>query len=184
MTNSFLINITGVIGLLINVYSLTRRSDQALRGIIGVGFGVWMVNNLLLAAYSAAALCGVAMTRQAVAVYVVEKVRVRSKVALCLFFVLLVLGFSAYTWQGWGTVFACVSSLFSTVAMFFFKGARLRLTVAFAYALWGCATICYQAWWALGANVLLTTAAFWGYWQLARPVERDAPLASPPTNLG
>jgi hypothetical protein len=166
MTTTFFINVTGVIGLLLNIYSLTRRSDQSLRGIIGIGFGVWMVNNLLLSANSAAALCGVAMTRQAVAVYLVERVSQRTKFWLCALFVGLVTGFSFFTWQGWGTVFACLSSLFSTVAMFFFSGARLRITVAFAYALWAGATICYQAWWALAANILLTAAAFWGYWQL------------------
>ena len=164
----FWINITGATGLLVNADSLTRKSDTLLRSLIGLGFAFWTVNNVLLGAWTAAALCGVAMTRQIVASWLPYDTSMRLKSMLCIGFLSVILGLTLWTWNSWGSVLACISSFLSTVAMFYFSGARLRATVGFAYLFWCAATIWYHAEWAFVSNVLLTLAAFWGYFQLRK----------------
>lgn len=163
-----LVDATGVLGLGINAYSLTRKSDNSLRALIGVGFVVWSLNNWLLAAYSAAALCLVAATRQAVAVHVAKTGLERSRHAWFAVFMAAVVGSSLATWNGMGTVFACLSSTLSTIAMFYMTGPRLRLTVAVAYALWALTTWYAGSTWGVAANLMLTATATFAFLKLRR----------------
>lgn len=176
MTVDF-VTLTGVLGLGINAFSLTRKSDHALRALIGLGFVVWALNNWLLAAHTQAVLCLVAASRQAVAVLVARHsnaLQVRG--AWFAFFMVIVAGSSLLTWNGWGTAYAALSSTLSTVAMFYLSGARLRLTVAAAYALWALTTYCAGSAWGVAANVMLTATALHAYYRLKRP---DSPVAAP-----
>jgi hypothetical protein len=176
MTQTFWVHATGILGLAINAYSLTRASDHLLRAFIGVGFVVWSLNNWLLGATSAAALCLVAASRQAVAVKVAQRSAARERHAWFALFMTAVVGSTIATWHGMGTVFAAASSTLSTIAMFYMGGALLRLTVAMAYALWTLTTWYAGSSWGVVANVMLTATAVYAYFQLRR-----AQLASPPS---
>jgi hypothetical protein len=173
-----LVDVTGSLGLAINAYSLTRNSDNALRALIGVGFVVWSLNNWLLGAYSAAALCLVAATRQGVAVLVARKDPGIYRHVWFGVFMAAVVGSSLATWKGWGTAYACLSSTLSTIAMFYLAGPHLRLTVAAAYALWALTTWYAGSTWGVVANLMLTSTAFYAFLKLRRESKRNALAAS------
>jgi hypothetical protein len=169
MDASHFIHATGIVALTLNVRGLVGASDKSLRRSTGIASAIWAVNNLLLGAHTAAALSMVSVGRQASA-EAVQNRTLRTRLIAFLAMVVITLGASALTWNGWTTVCTGAGSLVGTWAMFYLRGMRLRMAMVLVASLWMYNAWAYNAWWQMVANVASGSAALFGAWRARQAI--------------
>src|ERR1700741_1586905 len=125
MDLDFLIHLTGVCALVLNVLAIVRTCERRLRLQSGAAGLVWALNNLLLDAHTAAALSLVSAGRTASSAATLRSGEARRRLAF-IGFAALTLLVAGLTWQGWLSVFLVSASLLSTYSMFYMRGPALR----------------------------------------------------------
>ncbi|RZL86028.1 MAG: hypothetical protein EOP82_31385 [Variovorax sp.] len=171
MDATHLIHATGLVALSLNVRGLVGASDRSLRTSNGIASAIWALNNLLLGAYTAAALSAVSVGRQASA----EAVQHRSSRTRLIAFIAMVsitLAVSALTWNGRTTMCTGAGSLVGTWAMFYLRGTSLRLAMVLVAALWMYNAWAYNSWWQMIANSAAGAAALLGAWRARRAIQK------------
>ncbi|MBS0340040.1 MAG: YgjV family protein [Proteobacteria bacterium] len=164
MTATYLIHITGLVALVLNVRGLIGSSDKSLRAASGIASAIWALNNFLLGAHTAAALSAVSVGRQASA-EAVQCRSARTRLAAFLAIVAITVVASALTWKGSTSLFTGAGSLVASWAMFYLRGIALRLAMVLVAALWMYNAVAYNAWWQIVANGAAGGAALLGAWR-------------------
>jgi hypothetical protein len=167
LSTEVLVHATGLAALAINVLSMLCRCDLALRRHSVFAGCLWAVNNVLLGAHSAAALTVVSISRTATSAATLRRSRVARR-NVFLTFVAITLAVAAATWGGWASAVTLLASVMSTYAMFYMRGARLRLSMLVASLLWMVNAWQYDSWEQMAANVLTAGAALYSAWTLSR----------------
>ncbi len=167
MTASLLLNASGLVALALNISGLLKPSDAGLRQKAGLAAALWALNNLLLGAYTAAALSVLVVARQ-FAAQRMQDASAQHRVRACAVFVLLTLLVGTATWQGWSSVFTVTGTVLATVAMFYLSGARLRLALLVTSLLWLGHAWVFHSIWQMVANVSAAAAAGVGAWSARR----------------
>ncbi len=167
MDNEFLIHLTGVCALVLNVLAIIRTCERRLRVQSGIAGLVWALNNLLLGAHSAAALSLVSAGRTASSAATLQSGAPRRRLAFAGFAALTLL-VSALTWQGWLSVFLVTASLLSTYAMFYMRGSALRWVMLLVSMLWMINAWSYGSWEQVAANAATAAAALYAAWRAGR----------------
>ena len=167
MSTDFLIHLTGLSALVLNVLAIVRTCERRLRLQSGAAGLVWALNNLLLDAHSAAALSLVSAGRTASSAVTLQSGERRRRLAFIGFAALTVL-VAALTWQGWLSVFLVIASLLSTYAMFYMRGPALRWVMLLVSMLWMINAWSYGSWEQVAANAATGAAALYAAWRTAR----------------
>ena len=167
MSNEFLIHLTGVCALILNVLAIIRTCERRLRLQSGIAGLVWALNNLLLGAHSAAALSLVSAGRTASSAATLQSDRARRRLAFVAFAALTLL-VCALTWQGWLSVFLLTASLLSTYSMFYMRGPALRWVMLLVSMLWMINAWSYGSWEQVAANAATAGAALYAAWRAGR----------------
>jgi hypothetical protein len=158
MANEFLIHLTGVSALILNVLAIVRTCERGLRLQSGAAGLVWALNNLLLGAHSAAALSLVSAGRTASSAATLQSDETRRRLAFAAFAMLTLL-VSALTWQGWLSALLLSASLLSTYSMFYMRGPALRWVMLLVSMLWMINAWTYGSWEQVAANAVTAGAA-------------------------
>ena len=169
------IDVTGVIALSLNIRALVGASDRTMLKTTGWASAIWAMNNLLIGAYTAAALSALSVGRQASASMLMDHPTRTKSIAFAVL-VAATLSIAALTWNGIGTLFPVTGSLIASYAVLYMRGAALRWSMVLVSALWMYNAIAYDAWWQIAANGLAGTAAAAGAMR-ARPVKPEECLA-------
>lgn len=180
MNTLYLIHFTGLAALLLNVSGLVRSCDRTLRLRGGIAAVLWMLNNLLLGAHTAAALCAVSAGRQAVST-VTHTGSARWRLAACLGFMSISMTAVLLTWHGWPTLLMAAAAMISNYAMFYLHGRQLRLAVLIGSALWMYNAWTFDSWEQMIANVVTALAGAygaWSLWQADQRAQAQAAIAS------
>lgn len=160
MADELFIHATGLCALVLNVAAILRTCERSLRMHTGIAGVVWALNNLLMGAHTAAALSLVSASRTASsAVTLRSGERVRR--AAFLGFVVLTIGVSLLTWQGWLSILLTLASVLSTYSMFYLRGRALRWVMLVSSALWMVNAWCYGSWEQTAANAATALAALY-----------------------
>ena len=167
MSNEFLIHLTGMCALVLNVLAIVRTCERRLRLQSGVAGLVWALNNLLLDAHSAAALSLVSAGRTASSAATLQSGETRRRLAFVAFAALTLL-VAALTWQGWLSVFLVAASLLSTYSMFYMRGRALRWVMLLVSMLWMINAWSYGSWEQVAANAATGAAALYAAWRAGR----------------
>jgi hypothetical protein len=156
-----LIHATGVCALALNVVALVHPCERSLRVQSGLAGVVWVLNNLLLGAHTAAALSLVSAGRTATSA-VTLSTRANIRRVVFVGFLLLTLLVGVLTWQGWPSALMVVAGPLSSFAVFYLRGRTLRLTMLLVSALWMYNAWLYDSWEQMAANALTAAAALYG----------------------
>jgi len=159
-----LIHATGFAALALNVSGLVRTSDRSLRHSTGWASALWAANNLLMGANSAAALSALSVGRQASA-SAVQGRSDRTKLLCCLALLAATLAVGLFTWNGLASLFTMAGSMLATYAMFYTRGAVLRVAMVGVAALWMYNAWAYDSWWQMLGNAINGSAAAYGAWR-------------------
>ena len=171
MSTDFLIHLTGMSALVLNVLAIVRTCERRLRLQSGAAGLVWALNNLLLDAHSAAALSLVSAGRTASSAATLQSGVTRRRLAFAGFAALTML-VAGLTWQGWLSLFLVVASLLSTYAMFYMRGPALRWVMLLVSMLWMVNAWTYGSWEQVAANAATGAAALYAAWRTARTQAR------------
>ncbi|WP_372525140.1 YgjV family protein [Piscinibacter sp.] len=174
-TTNLLIHATGMFALALNVIALARTCERSLRVQSGVAGIAWALNNLLLGAYTAAALSLVSAGRTATSAATLQ-CGARLRQAVFLAFTALTLAIAAATWQGWSSVLLTIASVLSTYATFYLRGRAHRWSMLVVSALWMHNAWCNDSWEQMLANAATAVAALYGAWSLTA-VQNSRPTA-------
>jgi hypothetical protein len=166
--SSLLIHVTGFAALALNVSGLIGASDRTLRHSTGWASALWAANNLLMGAQSAAALSVLSVGRQASA-SVVQGRDDSTRRWTCAVFLLVTLVVGALTWNGVATLLTTTGSMLATYAMFYMRGAPLRIAMLGVATLWMYNAWAYDSWWQMFGNLVTGGAAAYGAWRAKRP---------------
>jgi len=166
MSSELLIHASGLAALVINVLALLCRCDLAMRRQSVVAGCLWTLNNVLIGATAAAALSVVSVSRTVSSAATLESSRIARRNS-CAFFTALTLVAALITWNGWLSLVTLTASVISTWAMFYLRGATLRLVMLLVSAMWMVNAWQYESWEQMAANVVTAGAAAYGAWQLA-----------------
>ncbi len=164
MSSDLIINATGVAALAMNLRGLAQDSDNSLRKSSAWSSALWALNSFLLGAHSAAAMNVLSVGRQATAASVgTHAARLRALACVCFMAVAVIA--ALVTWNGLATASTTAASMLATGAMFYLRGARLRVALAVVAALWIYNGIVYEAWWQLISTLLSLVMAMFGAWR-------------------
>jgi hypothetical protein len=158
------VDATGFIALALNVSGLIGQDDRMLVKTSGWASAVWALNNLLIGAHAAAALAAISVGRQAIASTLQNDQGPRKTLAFAAL-VMSVLLAGVLTWNGIGTLFLLGGSVTATYAMFYLRGAGLRLAMVLVSVLWMYNAVTYGSWWQIAANVVAGGAAAVAAWR-------------------
>jgi hypothetical protein len=167
MSSDLLAHATGLAALVINVCALLCRCEIRLRRHSVAAGCLWAINNVLLGAHSAAALTVVSASRTATAATTLERGCVARRNAF-LVFAALTLAAGLLTWHGWTSGVTLAASVMSTYAMFYMRGAPLRVSMLVASMMWMVNAWQVGSWEQMAANVITGSVAAYGAWTLAR----------------
>ncbi len=175
MSSELLIHASGLAALVINVLALLCRCDLAMRRQSVVAGCLWTLNNVLIDATAAAALSAVSVSRTVTSAATLERSHVARR-NTCAFFTVLTLAAGALTWNGWLSAVTLAASIISTWAMFYLRGATLRLVMLLVSGMWMVNAWQYASWEQMAANLVTAGAAAYGAWQLSarKSVAADA----------
>ncbi|MED5619922.1 YgjV family protein [Ideonella sp. BN130291] len=200
LSTELFVHATGLAALAVNVLSLLCRCDMTLRRRSMFAGCLWTLNHVLLGAHSAAALTVVSISRTATSATTLDGSRVARR-NIFLVFIGITLAVSAATWGGWASAVTLLAAIMSTYAMFYMRGARLRLSMLAGSLLWMVNAWQYGSWEQMAANLLTACAAVYGAWTLrgvdasndagkarggpaATALQRQAPLAATSPSAG
>jgi hypothetical protein len=175
MSFDLLVHASGIAALVVNVCALLCRCEVGLRRQTVAAGCLWAVNHVLLGAHSAAALTVVSASRTATAASTLERSRIARRNAFLAFAALTIVA-GLVTWNSWTSGVALAASVMSTYAMFYMRGAPLRLSMLAASVLWMVNAWEYGSWEQMAANVITGVVAAYGAWTVSRSAstERDA----------
>jgi hypothetical protein len=162
---------TGLVALGMNIRALLGVSDRHLMRASGIASALWALNNLLIGAHTAAALSALSVGRQATAEKLQDGRAVPRAVAFAILLV-ATLSIAWLTWEGPVSLFVVAGSVTMTWAVFYTRGAGLRLAMLAANAMWMVNAVAHDSWWQIAASVLVGGAAALGAWR-ARQAQRD-----------
>ena len=163
MLSTFLAHATGLAALGLNIRGLLTRHDGKLRTTTGVAAALWALNNLLIGAETAAMLSVLAAGRQASSVATERRPRLQAWT--CAAFVALNIVAAVATWDGLPSLATGCAALMVTYAMFYLRGAKLRLVMLASALLWGYSAVVFDSWEQIAANVVSAAAAAMGAWR-------------------
>lgn len=166
MSSELLIHASGLAALVINVLALLCRCDLAMRRQSVVAGCLWTLNNVLIDATAAAALSAVSVSRTVTSAATLDRGHVARR-NTCAFFTALTLAAGALTWNGWLSAVTLTASIISTWAMFYLRGATLRLVMLLVSGMWMVNAWQYDSWEQMAANLVTAGAAAYGAWQLS-----------------
>jgi len=172
MSTEFLIHLTGLCALVLNILAIVRTCERRLRLQSGMAGLVWALNNLLLDAHSAAALSLVSAGRTASSAATLQSGETRRRLA-CAGFAALTVLVAALTWQGWLSVFLVAASLLSTYSMFYMRGPALRWVMLLVSMLWMINAWSYGSWEQVAANAATAATALYAAWRAERAVSQS-----------
>jgi hypothetical protein len=173
MPTDILIHATGLCALAVNVIAMIHTCERSFRVRSGIAGMIWALNNLLLGAYSAAALSLVSAGRTATSAAVMRSEgRLRRRTFLG--FAVLTLAVGVLTWDGWPSACLITASLLSTYAMFCMSGRSLRWSMLIVSALWMYHAWANDSWEQMAANAITGAAALYGAWRIDRCAELPA----------
>jgi len=164
MPSEFIINATGVAALAINLRGLAQKSDYSLQKANAWSSALWALNSFLMGAHSAAAMNMLSVGRQATAASV-ETRAAKIRALVCAAFLAIAAVMAWVTWNGLSTACAASASMLATWAMFYLRGARLRVALALVAALWIYNGVVYEAWWQLISTLMSLGMAMFGAWR-------------------
>ncbi len=167
MSNEFLIHLTGMCALVLNVLAIVKTCERRLRLQSGVAGLAWALNNLLLGAHLAAALSLVSAGRTASSAATLQGNAARRRQAFVAFAALTLL-VCALTWQGWLSAILLTASLLSTYSMFYLRGPALRWVMLLVSMLWMINAWSYGSWEQVAANAATAAAALYAAWRAGR----------------
>lgn len=168
----WLVRLTGLVALFLNIGGLLVASDVRLKFLLTAGSVFWGLQNWLLGAYTAAAVTSVSVVRQATSVKLHYRTfKVRGLAAL--FFAVLTLSAGLLVWQGWADVFSLCAALTGTVATFLFSGWRLRLALLLATVFWVASGVAYSAWEQALSGCISASAALLGFYRSTRKEQQQ-----------
>jgi hypothetical protein len=171
MPFEWFIHASGLGALVLNVAALVHPCERRLRIRSSLAGTAWALNNLLLGAYTAAALSLVSAGRTAASAAVLSAGERRRRLGFVAF-ALVTLAVGALTWHGWPSALIIAASLISTYAMFHLRGVRLRLALIASSALWMHSAWYHDSWEQMAANLISALAALVGMWQIERAERR------------
>jgi hypothetical protein len=174
MSSEFLAHATGLAALFVNVCALLCRCEVALRRQSVFAGCLWAINNVLLGAHSAAALTVVSASRTATSASTLQRGGAARRNA-CLGFMALTVAAASLTWSGWLSAVTLAASVMSTYAMFYMRGAPLRLSMLLASLLWLVNALHVGSWEQVAANVITGGVAAYGAFTLSRTAPVPAP---------
>jgi len=178
MSSDFLVHASGIAALVVNVCALLCRCEVALRRQTVAAGCLWAINHVLLGAHSAAALSVVSASRTATAASTLERSRIARRNAFLAFAALTVVAGLA-TWNGWTSGVTLAASVMSTYAMFYMRGAALRLSMLAASMLWMVNAWEYGSWEQMAANVVTGVVAAYGAWTVSRSAPAPSDVQEP-----
>jgi hypothetical protein len=158
------VDATGLVALTVTLRALLGASDRQLMRASGVASALWALNSLLIGAHLAAALGVLSVGRQATAA-TLQDAGVAPRAAAFAILLAATLGLAWLTWEGPVGLFAVAGSVTVTWAVFYTRGAELRLAMLAANAMWMVNAIAHDAWWQIAANLLAGGAAAYGAWR-------------------
>jgi hypothetical protein len=164
MSLELIINATGVAALALNLRGLAQKSDHSLRKSSAWSSALWALNSFLMGAHSAAAMNMLSVGRQATAASV-ESRAFRVRAVVCAIFLAIAAVLALVTWNGATTACTASASMLATWAMFYLRGARLRVALAVVAALWTYNGLVYEAWWQLISTLMSLAMAMFGAWR-------------------
>jgi hypothetical protein len=164
MLTSLFAHATGIAALSLSLRALITRSDRDLNRTTGLSAVLWALNNLLLGAHTAAALSAVAAGRQASTSYAERRGPQIRRQSCGLFIAITVLA-GALTWEGWISVPTTAATVLVSYAVFYSRGAQLRLIMLVSAALWMMSAWTLGSWEQILANALTAAAAAVGAWR-------------------
>jgi hypothetical protein len=167
MLSHYLVDVTGLVALSLNLSALVRSSDRALVRTTGLASAIWALNNLLIGAQTAAALSALSVGRQVSASFLRDQ-SMRTKAIAVAIIAAATLLIAAATWSGFGTMFPVLGSLMASYAMFYMRDAALRWAMVAVNALWMVNAVAAGSWWQIAANGIAGAAGVIGAWR-ARP---------------
>ena len=172
MDNEFLIHLTGVCALVLNVLAIIVTCERRLRVHSGIAGLIWALNNLLLGAHSAAALSLVSAGRTASSAVTLQGAAAPRRFAFVGFAALTMI-VCALTWQGWLSVVLLTALLLSTYAMFYMQGPALRWVMLLVSMLWMINAWSYGSWEQVAANAATAATALYAAWRAERAVSQS-----------
>jgi hypothetical protein len=164
MSLELFINATGVAALAVNLRGLAQKSDRSLQNSSAWSSALWALNSFLLGAHSAAAMNMLSVGRQATAASV-DSQAARVRAIACTAFLAIAAIMALVTWNGATTACTASASMLATWAMFYLRGARLRVALAVVAVLWIYNGLAYEAWWQLISTLLSLAMAMFGAWR-------------------
>jgi hypothetical protein len=146
--------------------AMARTCERSLRIQSAIAGLAWALNNLLLGAYTAAALSVVSAGRTTTSVAVMRS-GASLRRAVFIAFASLTLGIAVATWDAQLSLWITVASLLSTYAMFYMTGASLRWSMLVVSALWMEHAWSHGSWEQVAGNAVTGLAALYGAWRLS-----------------
>jgi hypothetical protein len=182
-TSDFLVHAAGMSALAINVVAMANTCERSLRVQSAIAGLAWALNNLLLGAYTAAALSLVSAGRTTTAVAVIRCAAPVRRTAF-IAFASLTVGVAAATWNSQSSLLIIVAALLSTYAMFYLSGPSLRWSMLFVSALWMDHAWSHGSWEQIAANALTGVAAVYGAWRVRDSLQPPAGMGEPDRSTG
>ena len=158
---------SGALALALNVYGYLHPDDRRLRMLGTVGAALMSTHNLLIGAWTAAALHVLFMVRNLISAHLVGRAQ-RSKAVWCTGFMLATLTLAVVTWQGPISMALALGSCCVTYAFFYLSGARLRAVIGCNILVWMVNAVVFGSVWQFASGALGAWGAFTGSWRLHR----------------
>lgn len=154
-------HLTGLGGLMFQIMGTVGLSDRYLLQSNGVAALLWGINNLMLGALSAAAMCVLNAFRQVLAIGVAER-STKSKWYAFGGFTILACLLTGTLWGGLASFITLFATVLAAYAMIFLDGAALRIVMGLVPSLWMFHATHYTAYWQIIGNSIAICAAFIG----------------------
>ncbi len=139
-------------------------SDRFLRWSNAAAAFLWAINNLLLGAISATAMCLLNVFRQALAIWVLKHSILIQWLAFSIFSILACL-LAWYFWGGSASLASLLGTILAAYGMIFTKGATLRIIMGIVSGLWMLHAFYFSAYWQIVGNSIAVLSAIVGAWR-------------------
>jgi hypothetical protein len=163
----------GIAALGLSIRSSSHHCDRALRRHSFLAGVCWALNYFLLGAAVGGALSCVSAARSGTATLVEDR-DLRSRALACSIFVLASIGIAILTWTDWTTLLPVAASILTTIAVFFLRGAWLRVALLVSALLWTQIVFQVHSPEQMIGNFLGIVAASVGLWRVRRRASAQA----------
>lgn len=160
-------DLIGATALAVGLISAATANDDRLRQLSIVGAALWGGHWMLIGAFTAAVITGVALARH-IAAYALRHHGVELRDRMAIGFSLLGVVLGVVTWQGPVSLLPITASLASTWAAFRLSGIRLRLGHQGVNTLWLANAACLGSVTGMLSSCLLILSVQFGIFRLRR----------------